>query len=148
MPSDRLFYDSNGNVIHPADLKARVKQDYDQWENAPMFDTTEKPMALPPPTNEAPSYDQKQIEQHNALGNALMKQAAEKEQLEMQRRAEEDKARQMGALNNYNRILGNPYTENQPKPGAVSDEQAAALASEFTKQPPRFKNLKKMMGSK
>lgn len=146
MPSDRMYYDSNGNPIDPRDLKARVKQNYDQYTSEPIFNTNMLPKPSPPVTNEPPSYDPRQIEQHNELGNALMKQAAMKEQEEMQKRADQDKMRQEQALNNYNRILGNEYNPQPIKPGQVSDEEASMLASEFNKKPSRFKSLKKTMG--
>lgn len=145
MPN-RMYYDSNGNPIDPTELKMKVRQNYDQYVNEPIFNTNVLPKPAPPATNEPPTYDQQKIEQHNELGNALMRQAAEKEQLEMQRRLEEEKMRQEKALQNYNRILGNEYTKQPAKPGEVSDEEAAMLASEFTKKPSRFKNLKKTMG--
>lgn len=139
--------DSDGNPIDPNDVLKKVGQGYNQWQNEPVFGSP-SPTPAPTPSTVPVNYDNQKIDQANQLGNALMKQKAQDEQVEIQRRADQEKMQQQNALNNYNRIVGNPYTQQAPKPGQVSDEEAALLASEFNKQPTRFTNLKNRIGNK
>lgn len=142
----KVYYDTQGNIIPPSDLKYRVRQNYNQFVNEPLLG---KPQPISAPTeimSEESTLDPIEVAKRKELGDDLMKRAAEEEQLKMQKNAETQKLRDMETLNNYNRMLGQQYQEAPVQSGKVSDAEAASLASEFTKQPTRFKNLKKTMG--
>lgn len=150
--------DSQGHEIPPSELKYRNKAEYEKWQNESMTKpfsdayqqiknqliSPEQDPNAPPPS----SLDPYEIARKKAIGDALMKKAAQQEQTNQQVDQRHQELNAPNYQNNYDRIMGNSYNEPAPQPGQVSDEDAANLASEFTKQPPRFNKLKQSIGNK
>jgi hypothetical protein len=153
----RYNYDSEGNpVAAGAPTLRRVQQGYDKFVNEPILPTADeaykklKGLVQPSQQPEEQQFqlDPAEVARKAALGNALMDQKARQQRINQDVDASRQPQRDAEYLNNYNRMLGNDYNQGPVAPGKVSDEEAANLASEFTKQPPRFNKLRKSMGNR